>query len=217
MPPLPFAQQDLALELLSHLNVVDAISYSRTSRANRNIVGSHMLIAVRKFVGPFFGTVAEYAQFWDVLTSTRSVLSGDLTLAIMQPLSQPRPRLDVLNIFVPTGSTGPIAAFFEGLGYEEQRSPLLLFKLTATCLWKQMRTFKKATHSIICFESIGCSVLPLILTGPCTAVMNALTATKIYMFYPTLTFNGHGVVGSHWPVHYFTDFYVKHGIQVLRG
>jgi hypothetical protein len=134
----------------------------------------------------------------------------------MQPLSQLRPRLEVLNIFVPRGGAGTIATFVQGIGYEEQRTPFLLFKLTATYQWKVMRTFKKRSTTIICYESIGPSLLPLVLTGPCTAVMNAITATRLYSFYPTLTLDGRGVGGRHWPVNYLVDLYAKHGVHVSK-
>ncbi|KAF8059265.1 hypothetical protein FPV67DRAFT_1675340 [Lyophyllum atratum] len=215
MASSPLDLEYLALEVLSHLNIAERMTYSVTCHANRDLVRVHLLAAVCTILNPFFVYCWEYEQFWQVLTSTKGVLSGDLSLAIMQPLAQHRPCPNVLMLYIPRGATDAIATFFHAIGYEDVPVPVWHFTRSAMFPWQKMRAFRRSTI-VVCFESIGSSVLPLVLTGPCTAVMNAVTATRLYMFYPKFTLNGLGIVGKNWPADYVTEFYAFQGIHV-RG
>ncbi|KAF8059260.1 hypothetical protein FPV67DRAFT_1675335 [Lyophyllum atratum] len=208
----PLNLDHLVLEILSHANIVDASSYSWTNQTNRNIVSSHMRKVVRRAVGSFFGNSSLYEEFWDVLTLTQGVLTGDISLAVMQPLSQAQIRLAALMIHVPRGGAATMAMFLVAVGYQERTTPGIHFGQSTMDSWKNMRAFRTSTHTIVCVEATGGSVLPVVLTGPSTAVMNAITATTVYMFYPTLTLSGHAVAGLHWPVPFVADLHARHGL-----
>ncbi|KAF8068628.1 hypothetical protein FPV67DRAFT_1668704 [Lyophyllum atratum] len=212
MAASPLNVEYVALQILTHLNIADSFSYSLTSHANCHFVRAHMLAVVRTVLDPFFLYCWQYDQFWAVLTATKGVLSGDLALAIMQPLAQRRPRLDVLMIYVPHGAAAAIATFFHAIGYEDIFAPAVSGSKYS---WQRMRAFRRSTI-VVCLESYGSSVLPLVLTAPCTAVMNAVTATKVYMFYPTLTLDGLGTVHAHWPQDYLAEYYGHQGIHLRR-
>ncbi|KAF8060231.1 hypothetical protein FPV67DRAFT_1674191 [Lyophyllum atratum] len=217
MPPLALDIEYLNLQVINHLNILDAVSYSHTCHTNRNVVNEHLLEVVRREIGPYFSSPTEYKHFWHVLTLCKGVVSDDMSLAIMQPVSQPRLSPQQLMIFVRRGGGPVITNFIEAIGYMKEALANFHF-CPPMSPWNNTRVFTTKTRRIILVESNTSSVLPLVLSSRCTAVMNAITATRLFTFYPTLTLSDHAAVAQfHWGAEHSVDFYSRQGITLRQA
>lgn len=128
----------------------------------------------------------ELFNFFTALDKAHGAISGSMALAIYQPSEfmywEPRN----LNLVVPWQEVRTMGDFLRSIGYAKDSDCRIPFRWYH--LVRRHLKFCKAGHlDIFLSESYDETAMPIILGTSTTAMMNALTSTTYYSFYPNMT------------------------------
>lgn len=128
----------------------------------------------------------EIPLFFTALDDSHGAISASTTLVIFEPSARIEWQPHNLNIVVPWQEPHIIARFLRSIGYIQQGNSRIPFRwYHLVC--RHMQFCKSGCPDIFISEGYDKTALPIILGTSTTAVMNAITSTTYYSFYPAMT------------------------------
>ncbi|KAI6138608.1 hypothetical protein BKA82DRAFT_4020817 [Pisolithus tinctorius] len=178
---------DIVNEVLGHCDLLGMFNLASTCRAHAEVAQQHLKTRIRNMGRGFF---ADPIVLRDILRTCDGVVSGSTALHLLLPASHSYSTSWLptdLDIYVPFRSENLIARLLVGQGYRLHEPASVDVAMYAGTSIHSVHAFSKGRYKIDVIVSVNAASIAPVFQFHTTAVMNFVSADRIFCAYPALT------------------------------